>query len=189
MKLLPNFLTLLRVALIPFLVFLLNDPTPLYQKIALGVFVFGALTDWLDGYLARKHHAVSDFGKLLDPVADKLIVMTVLVMLVGVSDSYGRSWVQPWIVVLILARETWVTGLRAFASSKGLVIPAGNLGKIKTFLQMFGIAFLICHGFKLFSFLGYRITADFFGNYLILLSIFFSYYAAADYTSKALEFD
>src|ERR1700677_1286871 len=140
---LPNLLTLGRIAAIPFLVWLLDSPTPIRGFWACIVFTIAAITDMLDGYLARKMGVVSVLGKFLDPLADKLIVMAALVWLVPM----GR--IPAWTVVLLLAREISVTGLRSVAASEGVVISAGQEGKMKTPPQMIGVSCLVlgyrCH--------------------------------------------
>lgn len=126
----PNRLTLLRVFLIPVCLVLLCIDTPLCQVLALIVFISAALTDWLDGYLARRYHLVTSFGKFLDPVADKLLVLSVMITLCGL----GRF--PAWACVIVLFRDLAVDGLRLVAIQQGHVIAAGPLGKIKTTLQL-----------------------------------------------------
>src|SRR5580698_9783014 len=134
---LPNMLTLGRIVAIPFLVWLLDSPTPIRGFWACIVFTVAAVTDMLDGYLARKLGVVSVLGKFLDPLADKLIVMASLVWMVPM----GR--IPAWVVIVLLAREISVTGLRSVAASEGVVIAAGSEGKTKTALQMIGIVALL----------------------------------------------
>lgn len=126
----PNRLSLLRVALIPVCLVFLHIPTPFGQAMAVLVFVAAALTDWLDGYLARKQKIVTNFGKFIDPVADKLLVLSMLVGLCGL----GRF--PAWACIVVLFRELAVDGLRMVAVEQGQVIAAGPLGKLKTILQM-----------------------------------------------------
>ena len=145
-KFVPNGLTILRLMLIPVFVVLMREPTQSMVYWATGLFIFASFTDFIDGYIARKFGAVSDLGKLLDPLADKILVMAALVMLVAQkTDEFGEPWVQGWMVVFILAREIWVTGLRAVAAKDGVVVAASNAGKIKSALQMFAIVLLLLH--------------------------------------------
>jgi CDP-diacylglycerol--glycerol-3-phosphate 3-phosphatidyltransferase len=134
---LPNMLTFGRIAIIPLVLWLLGSGTP--QDCAWAAIVYGgaAITDLLDGYLARKLNVVSVLGKFLDPLADKLLVMASLVWMVPM----GR--IPEWAVALLLAREISITALRSIASSEGVVIAAGEGGKSKTALQMIGIIALI----------------------------------------------
>lgn len=179
----PNLLTYLRLLLIPIFVYLLMDPTTLMIYVAIGIFVFASFTDYLDGYLARTFNAVSDTGKLLDPVADKILVMAALVMLVSMKTTeVGEPWVPAWMVILILAREIWITGLRSVAASRGLVIPAGSAGKWKSFLQMTAIVFLLLHQQPLFEVGDSVVAARFIGEALLMLSILFSYWGGMEYT-------
>ncbi|HEY7745646.1 MAG TPA: CDP-diacylglycerol--glycerol-3-phosphate 3-phosphatidyltransferase [Desulfuromonadales bacterium] len=136
---LPNLLTLARIAAIPAVVILLLFDTRTSSFFAAAVFGAAAITDWLDGWLARKWRVVTVLGKFLDPLADKLIVMAALIMLI----PHGR--VPAWAVFLILAREMVVTGLRSIASAEGIVISASDLGKYKTIFQMTAIPGLLLH--------------------------------------------
>ncbi len=127
---LPNRLTLLRVLLIPVCLVFLAIPAPFCQVMAVAVFIVAALTDMMDGYLARKHNIVTNFGKFLDPVADKLLVLSVMIALCG----QGRF--PAWACVIVLFRELAVDGLRLVAMEQGRVIAAGPLGKLKTTVQI-----------------------------------------------------
>jgi len=142
-KQLPNWLTFFRLVLIPVFVFVLIEPSRSSLNLAAVIFVFAALTDYADGMLARRYKAITDFGKLFDPLADKILVMAALVMLVSLQDDNGASFVPAWMVVLILAREFWVTGLRAFAAKDGTVVPAKSGGKVKSALQMISILLIL----------------------------------------------
>jgi CDP-diacylglycerol--glycerol-3-phosphate 3-phosphatidyltransferase len=134
---LPNLLTMGRMLVIPVVLLLIDRGTPKDCAIAALVYSAAAITDLLDGYLARRMNVVSVLGKFLDPLADKLLVMASLVYMVPM----GR--IPEWAVTLLLAREISVTGLRGIASSEGVVIAAGEEGKSKTALQMIGILCLI----------------------------------------------
>lgn len=136
---LPNILTLLRIASIPVIATILLSPTRSAGLWAAVIFAIASITDWLDGYLARRMGIVTVFGKFLDPIADKLIVMSVLIMIL----PYGRA--PAWMVLIILGREIIITGLRGLASTEGIVIPASNLGKFKTIFQIVAILGLLLH--------------------------------------------
>ena len=178
----PNCLTLLRVILIPVLVLLLREPSSWMMNAAFWIFVFAAITDYLDGVIARAFGYVSDFGKLLDPLADKILVLSTLVMLVGVRDpNYGDSWVPAWMVVAVILREIWVTGLRGIAAEKGTVVAANFIGKLKSFLQMVAIGALLLENFSLDLYL-IKLPARFIGLNLLFISLFFSYWGAWQYT-------
>jgi CDP-diacylglycerol--glycerol-3-phosphate 3-phosphatidyltransferase len=135
----PNILTLLRIAAIPVIVVLLLSPSRDAGFWAAAVFSAASVTDWLDGYLARRMGIVTVFGKFLDPIADKLIVMAALIMII----PYDR--VPAWMVLVILGREIIITGLRGIASSEGIVISASDLGKFKTIFQIVAIIGLLLH--------------------------------------------
>ena len=127
---LPNKLSIARVLCIPAIVALLHFPDPACRIAAAALFIAGCLTDFLDGRIARKRNLVTDFGKFIDPVADKLLVLTTLIMLIHLGKM------PAWIVIVILCRELAVDGLRMIAVTKGQVIAAGPLGKWKTACQM-----------------------------------------------------
>jgi CDP-diacylglycerol---glycerol-3-phosphate 3-phosphatidyltransferase len=134
---LPNALTVLRILAVPVLVVALVDETPNGDTIAAIVFALAALTDGLDGYIARRRSEVTTFGKLMDPLADKLLIVAALVSLVSLNR------IAAWVAMVIIARELAVTGLRALAADRGVVISASWLGKLKTLLQVVAIFALI----------------------------------------------
>lgn len=138
---LPNKLTLIRVAIVPVLVVVLL--TKLNDWLAVAIFLAAALTDFVDGYLARARKEVTVFGKLMDPIADKLLIAGSLISLVEI----GRA--PAWLVVIIVGREFAVNGLRAVAASQNIIIPAGSLGKAKMVAQVIAVPLLILnvHGF------------------------------------------
>lgn len=134
---LSNSLTLARILMVPLLVLFLLEGSPPAQYFAAGLFVMAAFTDWLDGHLARTRDQVTPLGEILDPVADKLLILAALIPLV----SLGRA--DAWVVGILLGRELLVTAFRAVAARQGLVVPAGGLGKIKMGLEVSAIFFLI----------------------------------------------
>lgn len=136
---LPNKLTTFRVILIPFFVFfLLTDLVGVWGKwIALAIFIVASLTDFLDGYLARKYNLVTNFGKFMDPLADKLLVCSAMICLIE------KGAIPSWIVTIIIAREFIISGFRLIASDNGVVIAASYWGKFKTVFQMVMICLMI----------------------------------------------
>lgn len=137
---LPNSITLLRILLIPVFVWLYLEPTPERALWAGLVFSGAAFTDFLDGYIARRRGQITNLGKLLDPVADKLLVASGLILLVQVQQ------VAVWLAIVMIARELIVTGARAVAAKEGLIVPADSLGKFKVIGQIGGILCLIFQG-------------------------------------------
>ena len=133
----PNILTLLRIVLVPVLVVALLEETKNGDVIAAIVFALAALTDGLDGYIARRRREITNFGKLMDPLADKLLVVAALISLVSLDR------LAAWVAMVIIARELAVTGLRSVAAEQGVVIAASWLGKLKTALQVAAILALI----------------------------------------------
>lgn len=137
---LPNRLTVLRVILVPvFIIFLMLKSIPHNDYIALAIFIIASLTDMLDGKIARKYNLITDFGKFMDPLADKLLVCSALICLIELSR------IKAWMVVVIIAREFIISGFRLIAAEKGTVIAAGWLGKIKTVFQMVAVCLLIAN--------------------------------------------
>jgi CDP-diacylglycerol--glycerol-3-phosphate 3-phosphatidyltransferase len=175
---LPNMLTMGRIVAIPLVIVLLDRGGPRDCFWAAILFAAAAITDFLDGYLARKRGLESVLGKFMDPLADKLIVMASLVWMVPM----GR--ISAWVVVLLLARDLSITGLRTIAATEGLVIAAGESGKAKTALQMVGILMLM---------FGYPYRFDFglfdlgvvdlvhIGRWLIYVSLVYSVASAVQY--------
>jgi len=174
---LPNMLTMLRVVMIPAVMWLLKDGTPVMNYWAGWVYTVATITDALDGYLARKRGLVSVLGKFLDPLADKLLVMATLVLMVGM----GR--VPAWAVVVILARELSITMLRTIAVTEGVVIAAGEGGKAKTALQMVAVLFLMLHHrYKVdFWFVEAWVDFNLAGLWLLYLSVVFAITSAGEY--------
>ena len=136
---LPNKLTLFRVILIPFFVFFLLAPyfTGYGNYIAVAVFIVASITDFLDGHIARKRNLVTNFGKFMDPLADKLLVCSALICLIELDQ------LPAWIVIIIIAREFIISGFRLIASDNGVVIAASYWGKFKTTFQMLMVIVLI----------------------------------------------
>ena len=132
-----NKLTMLRVALIPVFLILLYLRFPFHMYFALTVFILASVTDFVDGYIARHYNQVTDFGKFMDPLADKLLVMSAMVWFVEVG------WMPAWACFIVIARELAVTGLRLVAVEQGLVIAAGKSGKVKTASTMVCICLLL----------------------------------------------
>ena len=175
---LPNMLTLGRIAAIPLVMLLIWKGEPEHCVYAGWLYAVATVTDFFDGWLARRQGLVTVMGKFLDPLADKLIVMAMLVLLVSLHR------VPAWLVVLILAREMTINGLRAIASTEGLLIPASQDGKIKTALQMLGVLCLLVHYPAPVHLFGvYTIVVDFnvVGLWILVGSAVFSVTSAAAY--------
>jgi CDP-diacylglycerol---glycerol-3-phosphate 3-phosphatidyltransferase len=170
----PNAITAVRIAMIPLILAFTYYEGRVNSFVAGGLFALTGATDFLDGWLARRTGKVTVVGKFLDPLADKLIVMSVLIMLVHL----GR--VPAWIVILILAREFTVTGLRTMAMSEGIVIAAGQEGKYKTILQLAAISFLLIHYKYRVDFIAFEVDVDanIVGTWLLYLSVAFSLWSA-----------
>ena len=169
---LANKLTLIRIVLIPvFIVFVLAD-IPYGRLIAAAIFLLAAATDSLDGYIARKRHEVTNMGKLLDPLADKLLVTAALVTLVETGQ------VASWIAVLIIGREFLVTGLRGIAAAEGLVIAASIVAKWKTVAQIVALSLLLLEEYFL-AFTGFAP-----GIWVLYLALLFTLYSGYDYLVK-----
>lgn len=164
----PNLLTVIRIAMIPLFLLLASIPTnPLWHIIAALVFALASFTDYLDGYLARKWQVVTNFGKFADPLADKMLVMSAFIMLVGLGLA------PAWVSALIVCRELAVTGLRLLlVETGGQVLAAAMPGKIKTVTQMLAVILLLCH-------------LSFLGTIMLYLALFFTLYSGYDYFKGA----
>ena len=174
----PNLVTLFRIATAPVLVWLLMYTGPAASWAAVGVFFIATVSDYFDGYLARSYDAVSTVGKFLDPMADKLIVMTALIMLTGMARV---PHVPAWMVVVLVSRETLVTGLRAVAAAEGLIVGAEELGKYKMALQSIAIHGLLIH----YTY----VHVDFFaaGMFVLWIAMVVSVWSGVDYYARVLR--
>lgn len=182
---LPNKLTVIRIILIPVFMLVVLAPLNWGELTVLGstieitqlvgtiIFIVASLTDWLDGQIARKRNLVTNFGKFADPLADKLLVATAMIVLVG------QNLAPSWVVAVIIMRELAVTGLRLLLVEQGgTVLAAAWPGKIKTNTQMFAIIFLLLNDFP-FGFLPFSI-----GTVMLYICLFFTIYSGADYFIK-----
>ncbi|HET8721103.1 MAG TPA: CDP-diacylglycerol--glycerol-3-phosphate 3-phosphatidyltransferase [Nitrospira sp.] len=168
---LPNFITLVRILLIPVFVMLFFTPTPNRSLSAAVIFVVAAVTDLLDGYIARRTGQITKLGKLLDPIADKLLVLSALILLVNIDR------VSALVAILVIAREVAVTGIRAIAAGEGMIIVAEATGKYKMALQVVAITMLILEGTAL-SQLGNLHLA---GSVTLYLSLVLGYVSGGAY--------
>jgi len=179
---LPNILTMARIACVPVIVVLLFSDSRQMGFWAALIFSLASITDWVDGYLARKWEIVTVMGKFLDPLADKLIVMAAMIMLIPLQR------IPAWAVFLIIARETLVTGLRSVASSEGIVIAASNLGKYKTIFQMVALIALLLH-YDYYWFFGlhweiFHVNMHFVGMVFFYISFALTMWSGGDYLYK-----
>ena len=168
---LPNFLTLVRILLIPVFVVIFLAPTPDRSLLAAVVFTVAAVTDLLDGYIARRTGQVTKLGKLLDPIADKLLVLSALILLVNIDR------VSAVVALLIIARELAVTGIRAIAAGERLIIAAEVTGKYKMALQVVAIVMLILEGTWLAEFGNLHLA----GTGTLYLSLVLGYISGGQY--------
>lgn len=137
---LANKLTMLRILMIPVFIAVLvysKDRDIVYRYIALGIFVMASATDALDGYVARKYNMITDFGKLMDPLADKILVSSALIILIELGN------ISSWIVSIVIAREFIISGIRLIATEKNIIIAASPLGKLKTVSQMLSVILML----------------------------------------------
>lgn len=179
---LPNKLTLFRVFLIPVFVIVLIFYRELCldiaiaKYIAVAIFVLASCTDAIDGYIARKYNMITNFGKFMDPLADKLLVTSAMISMIGLN---ANVMMPSWVVAIVIAREFIITGFRLVAAEKKIVIAAGFWGKIKTVTQMIMITVLLLD-----------FSGSFFwwlGTILIGLSVIFTIISATDYIIKNLD--
>ena len=172
---LPNKLTLLRICLIPVFVILMLSQVSNFFLISCIIFILASITDFLDGRIARKHNLVTDFGKFMDPLADKLLVLSALICMIEYNLVAG------WMVIIIVARELTVSILRAIAADNGKVIAASGGGKIKTTSQMIAIILLLIGA-------NYsNETIVFIGTIAMYIATIFTLYSGIDYLYKNKE--
>jgi CDP-diacylglycerol--glycerol-3-phosphate 3-phosphatidyltransferase len=168
----PNTLTLFRIAAVPIIVILMLYPNRISTWIAAILFSLAAITDYFDGYIARKFGLVSNLGKVMDPVADKLLVSSAFIMLTALG------WVPAWMVCIIIGREIAVTGLRNIIAEKGEDVSASSLGKYKTGFQIAAIIPLLIH----YPFFGLDVQAV--GWFFLWGALAFTLWSGADYFIK-----
>ncbi|MBM7572095.1 CDP-diacylglycerol--glycerol-3-phosphate 3-phosphatidyltransferase [Aquibacillus albus] len=180
----PNRITISRIFLIPIFIILLSIPfnwgswsigetaLPVSHFVGALLFIIASTTDWIDGYYARKYNLVTNLGKFLDPLADKLLVSAALILLVELGLA------PAWVVILIISREFAVTGLRLVAAGEGIVLAAGQMGKLKTVLQIISISALLLHNFP-FSYIGFP-----FATIVLYLALIITVVSGYDYFKK-----
>lgn len=182
---LPNKLTIARLVLaIPFIYFLQESGevkyTTIFRMIAFIIFIFASATDWLDGYIARKYKLITDLGKIMDPLADKILVISALVLFVKLE------YIPAWMSIVVIAREFLISGIRTIAAAKGEVIPAGILGKYKTTTQMVVIVVMLFCG------LGEnpieRLSYQRLYFYLMLIPVILTIWSGWEYSVKAKHY-
>jgi len=172
---LPNGLTVIRVLAIPVILLLLFSTGRMYQVLTAILFLLVAVTDTLDGYMARRRGMVTTLGKFLDPLADKLLLVTALIALIPARG------IPFWMVIIVVGREIAVTGLRGIAVSQGIVISASSLGKYKTVFEVASIFFLILNG----DYVGIGFHSV--GMGLLWVALIFAVYSSIDYFKKFLK--
>ncbi len=187
---LPNRLTLLRVCMIPFIIIIPMIPSlqasilfggvSLSDLIVLIIFIIASFTDFLDGYIARKNNIVTDFGKFMDPLADKLLVFSAFIVLMELGRIPG------WIVMIIIAREFLVMGIRVLAAGNQVVIAASMLGKLKTNSQMLAVIILLLNNypFTLITGLNYGDGQNIIGTVVLYLAAILTVVSGVDYFIK-----
>ena len=180
----PNILTIGRIIIVPFFVFAFYLPGFYGDVIAFSLFIVASFTDFLDGLLARMFKEESKLGELLDPIADKIIVVSALILLV--MDGTIKHY-EVIAAIIILTREILVSGLREFLAKEKIKLPVSNLAKLKTFLQMFSIAILLTGetGNKIINFQDYN--AQTIGIILLWLSAFLTLYTGYEYLRKGID--
>ncbi len=169
---LPNIITLMRISVVPFLFILLTEPGEFWSLLLAILFALASITDMLDGYIARKYNMITTMGKFLDPLADKLIVNTAMILMIPI----GR--IPAWIVAVTIIRDLVVDGIRSIASSEGLYIQASRLGKQKTIAQLFAVTSLMVW-YPIFGINSYLV-----GMVLLYIGLLLTIYSGLDYLVK-----
>ena len=181
---LPNVLTFVRIGLVPVLVLTLLWPTMGGRLLAAACFLVACLTDFFDGWLARRHGLTTALGQLLDPLADKLLVAAALIMLAAVPPE---PRVPAWMAVVIVLRELAVTGLRGIASHGGVLVPARELGKYKMVVQMFALEALLIHYRYALPGLGLEVDFHAAGMVLLWMALVLAVWSGVDYYVRVLR--
>lgn len=171
---LPNTITLIRIGMIPLIILFLLLPIPGKYLISAILFVVAAATDGLDGHIARSRHLVTTLGKFLDPLADKLLILATLICLLALGKAGAVA------IILILTRELVITGLRAIAADKGVVIAASYFGKFKTVSQIIAITYILLAG-------QFTVMPEVIGTVLLWIAVIITVLSGADYLYKAKE--
>lgn len=166
---LANRITLIRVFFVIPIVALLYFEGPITCFLAALLFILASITDFLDGHIARRENMVTSFGKFLDPLADKLLICSVLIMFSALS------WVPAWVTIVIVGRELAVTGLRAMAADEGVVIAADKYGKLKTVLQIIAVVPLLIHYPR------FGLNVDAIGNFLLYIALVLTLVSGINY--------
>ena len=166
---LANKITLLRMLMAPLVILFLYFEGPVLCVLAMLAFAFASATDWADGYIARRHNMVTSMGKFLDPLADKVLICSVLIMFVKLG------WAPAWLVIIMICRELVVTGLRAIAIDEGIVLAADKFGKAKTVLQICAIIPMMLH----YPYWGYEVWHV--GEWLLYLAMAMSVFSCINY--------
>jgi CDP-diacylglycerol--glycerol-3-phosphate 3-phosphatidyltransferase len=166
---------MMRIGVVPFLFVLLSNPGAFWSMVIAALFVIASITDFFDGYIARKYQMITTMGKFLDPIADKIIVNTAMVLLIPI----GR--IPAWIVAITIIRDLIVDVIRSIASSEGIYIQASQLGKQKTVAQIIAVTALIIH----YSVFG--INAHVVGTMILYVAFFLTIYSGFDYFIKLYQ--
>ena len=183
----PNKLTVIRICLVPVFVVIMAfiDVADFMKYIALGVYLIASLTDYIDGYLARKHKIVTNFGKLMDPLADKILVSAGFIMLTGIGT------IPAWITVIVVGRDFLLNTIRMFGTQEGETISAGVYGKIKTAFQMIGVCLTIVESYSIFAFVSVGKLMGFVPMLInvamsvsITIAVIFTIWSCVDYIIK-----
>jgi CDP-diacylglycerol--glycerol-3-phosphate 3-phosphatidyltransferase len=162
----------MRISVVPFLFILLSNPGEFWSLVIAGLFVVASITDFFDGYIARKYHMITTMGKFLDPIADKIIVNTAMILMIPI----GR--IPAWIVAITIIRDLIVDVIRSIASSEGIYMQASILGKQKTVTQIIAVTALMIH----YSIFG--INAHIVGTMVLYIALFLTIYSGIDYFIK-----
>jgi CDP-diacylglycerol---glycerol-3-phosphate 3-phosphatidyltransferase len=181
---LPNVLSLIRIGLVPVIVVVLMWPSPEARWLAALLFLAACITDFFDGWIARRHGITTTLGQFLDPLADKLIVVAVLIMLAAMPPE---PRVPAWMAVVVAVRELAVTGLRSIASARGIVVAAEELGKYKMIFQMFALESLLIHYQYAVPLTGLSIDFHAAGMRFMWVALVLAVWSAVDYYVRVLR--
>ena len=186
----PNTLTMIRIFCTPLMIlmFLLPIPKGIGVFIALGIYVLACITDWLDGYIARKYNMITDFGKFMDQIADKFITTTAMILVLFGKTIVTSNWLSILMILIVVLRDILISGIRMVAANKNVVIAADIFGKVKSFfLDLASMVLILFIGLKAVTTCDFLKYIQVFGLSLMIVGVALTVVSCVNYTVKAIK--
>ena len=186
----PNTLTMIRIFCTPLMIlmFLLPIPKGIGVFIALGIYVLACITDWLDGYIARKYNMITDFGKFMDQIADKFITTTAMILVLFGKVSVTANWLAILMLLIVVLRDILISGIRMVAANKNVVIAADIFGKVKSFfLDLASMVLILFIGLKAVTSCDFLKYVQVFGLSLMIIGVALTVVSCVNYTVQAIK--